>query len=225
MIETKDCWMRDRCAKASCPDFCPKLFRMDYLYNMSLLSDNQRKHIDLRIDADGTDMDAFKRLKYYQDNIEEFVNNGYNLYIHSKITGNGKSAWSIRLMQAYFNAIWYKTDLTCRALFINVPRFLLALKDNISQKNDYVEHVKKYILTADLVVWDEIGIKASTTFEMENLLNCINARTECGKSNIYTSNMDSEELKALLGDRLYSRIVNLSEEVILYGQDKRGLRV
>lgn len=225
MIETKDCWMRDRCAKTSCPDFCPKLFRMDYLYNMSLLSDNQRKHIDLRIDADGTDMDAFKRLKYYQDNIEEFVNNGYNLYIHSKITGNGKSAWSIRLMQAYFNAIWYKTDLTCRALFINVPRFLLALKDNISQKNDYVEHVKKYILTADLVVWDEIGIKASTTFEMENLLNCINARTECGKSNIYTSNMDSDELKALLGDRLYSRIVNLSEEVILYGQDKRGLKV
>lgn len=198
---------------------------MDYLYSMSLLSDNQRKHINLRVDADGTDMDAFKRLKYYQDNIEEFVNNGCNLYIHSKITGNGKSAWSIRLMQAYFNAIWYKTDLTCRALFINVPRFLLALKDNISQKNDYVEHVKKYILTADLVVWDEIGIKASTTFEMENLLNYINARTECGKSNIYTSNMDGEELKALLGDRLYSRIVNLSEEVILYGQDKRGLKV
>lgn len=192
---------------------------------MSLLSDNQRKHINLRVDADGTDMDAFKRLKYYQDNIEEFVNNGCNLYIHSKITGNGKSAWSIRLIQAYFNAIWYKTDLTCRALFINVPRFLLALKDNISQKNDYVEHVKKYILTADLVVWDEIGIKASTTFEMENLLNYINARTECGKSNIYTSNMDGEELKALLGDRLYSRIVNLSEEVILYGQDKRGLKV
>lgn len=198
---------------------------MDYLYSMSLLSDNQRKHINLRVDADGTDMDAFKRLKYYQDNIEEFVNNGCNLYIHSKITGNGKSAWSIRLIQAYFNDIWYKTDLTCRALFINVPRFLLALKDNISQKNDYVEHVKKYILTADLVVWDEIGIKASTTFEMENLLNYINARTECGKSNIYTSNMDGEELKALLGDRLYSRIVNLSEEVILYGQDKRGLKV
>ena len=186
------------------------------------MSTKQRKYTSLFTDADGTDREQFLLLKQIENNIEEFVKEGNNLYLHSATCGNGKTEWSLRLIQAYFNATWHKCDLSCKALFINVPRFLLALKDNISNKSDYIEHIKQHILDVDLVVWDELGIKEATQFEHEHLLNLINTRIDYNKSNIYTSNLNSEELRERLGDRLYSRIVNMSTDITLYGKDKRG---
>ena len=155
--------------------------------------------------------------------ILKFVETGDNVYIHSQITGNGKTAWSLRLMQAYFNSIWINTELKCRGLFIHVPRYLLELKNNISERSDYVEHIKENVLSADLVIWDEIGTKEFTQFEHENILNLINARLDAGKSNIYTSNLDGEELRDAVGDRLYSRIILCSNDVPLVGLDKRAI--
>ena len=110
-------------------------------------------------------------------------------------------------------------------LFINVPRYLISLKESITTPSEYVNHVKKNIFDADIVVFDELGIKAATTFEYENLLNFINTRIDMGKSNIYTSNMNSCELNERLGSRLYSRIQNLSVDIELRGSDKRGSKI
>ena len=100
---------------------------------------------------------------------------------------------------------------------------MIALKNSITQQDDYITHIKENIQTADLVVWDDIAIKTATTYEMENLLSIIDYRLNSGKSNIYTSNLFGKELSESLGDRLYSRIINLSEVVEFVGQDKRGL--
>ena len=231
MILSNDCFLYDKCKKFNNKEcnledkiFCIKLFKLDYLYNESLLTDQQRRYIALRIDADGTDRDEFLRLKDIESNIENFIENGESLYIYSSNCGNGKTAWSIRLIQSYFNNIWYKCDLNCKALFINVPRFLLALKDSISNENPYVEHIRKNVLSADIVVWDEIGTKAVTQFEHEHLLSLINARIDSNKSQIFTSNLEPEELREAVGERLYSRVVNLSNIIQLKGSDKRGLR-
>lgn len=217
------CFLYNNCNHIDCDKFCMKKYKLDYLYDQSLLSEYQKIYKKLIIDKDGTDLEEFTRLKYIETNIETFVNNGYNLFIHSNICGNGKTSWAIRMIQAYFNKIWSKTDLTCKALFINVPRFLLELKSNISQKSDYIEHINNNILEADLVIWDEIGLKNLTSFEHENILSLINSRLDMNKSNIYTSNLNLEELHQALGDRLYSRVVNYSEEIILNGADKRAL--
>ena len=230
MITSSGCYLFDSCHKyknnrCNLQDdaFCIKLFKLNYLYDESLMSAKQREYVPLHIDADGTDREQFLKLKEIETNIERFVTNGDNLYIHSSTCGNGKTCWSLRMIQAYFNAIWHKCDLNCKALFINVPRFLLSLKDNITTHSDYIEHIKKYILDVDLVVWDELGIKNATQFEHEHLLNLINTRIDYNKSNIYTSNLNSDELKVRLGERLHSRIVNLSTDVELFGVDKRGL--
>lgn len=225
MILSNDCWMRAQCnINSTCADnhFCIKLFKMDYLCKEALLSDDQRKYIQLR--AEPVDIPAFTKLKEIQDNIEEFVQSGKNAYIHSNITGNGKTRWCLRLMMAYLDKIWHKSDLTCRALFINVPRFLMALKNNISSADDYAEHIKKNVLDADLVVWDEIGMKTATEFEHDNLLSLINARIDSGKSNLYTSNLSKEYLKDRIGERLYSRVIGTSIDIEFFGYDKRGTK-
>lgn len=228
---SKDCYLRNTCwkfqnADKSCMEndiFCIKLFRMNYLFDASLMSMKQRQHKSLQLDADGADRNEFNKLKSIEDNIEKFVESGTNLYIHSPISGNGKTEWSLRLLQSYINKIWFKSDLRCRVLFINVPRYLISLKDSITTPSEYVDHIKKNIFEADIVVFDEIGIKAATTFEFENLLNFINTRIDLGKSNIYTSNLTAQELSERLGSRLYSRILHMSLDIEFKGSDKRGL--
>lgn len=222
---TSTCWKYQNSDK-SCkdtPKFCPRFFRINYLFDQSLMSQKQRQHKPLVLDDNGTDREEFTRLKSIEENIEKFVSTGSNLYIHSPISGNGKTEWSLRLLQSYVNKIWFKSDLRCRVLFVNVPRYLIALKESITTPNEYVSHVKKNIFDADIVVFDEIGIKAATTFEFENLLNFINTRIDLGKSNIYTSNLTAVELNDRLGSRLYSRILNMSTDIELHGADKRGL--
>lgn len=183
----------------------------------------QRKPLQLRIDANGTDRDAFITLKSIEKNIVSFVSQGQNLYIHSTRCGNGKTAWALRLMQAYFNSIWHKTDFRCRGLFVNVPRYLIALKESITKPSAYVDAIKDNILDADIVIFDELGTKVVTTYEHEYLLSSINARLDASKTCIYTSNLSPTELRGSLGDRLYSRVVHCSTEIELFGRDKRGI--
>ena len=222
MIES--CLFADRCNKIDCDkDFCVKKFKLDYLFDQALLSEKHKKELVLRVDADKRDLEAFKYLKSIQNSVEKFVENGDNLYIHSLISGNGKTSFAIKILKEYFYRIWSKSDLRCRGLYIHVPKYLISLKDNISEKSDYVQHIKKNALDADLVIFDEVGTKSLTSFEFENILTIINARLDYGKANIYTSNLTNEELLDNLGSRLYSRIVNNSNDVVFVGQDKRGL--
>ena len=109
-------------------------------------------------------------------------------------------------MTSYFDKIWYKSNFDCQALFVSVPRYLLALKASISGKNEYADTVNKYILEADLVVWDDIGIKSLTDFEHDYLYSYINDRVFNGKSNIFTTNGTLDTLPDILGPRLYSRV-------------------
>lgn len=221
--ENRDCWLYGECSHVDCGTTCLRRFKLDFLYNEAMVSMKQRKRVPLRLDKDGLDRDNFNYLATIERNILNFVHDGGSLYIYSSTTGNGKTSWALRMIQAYLNKIWYDSDLVCRALFINVPRYLLAIKDNISQKSDYVAHIKANVLDADLVVWDEVGTKGLTQFEHENILNLINARIDLGKANIYTSNLSDAELHQAVGDRLYSRIAILSDGVELVGSDKRAL--
>lgn len=232
MILSDECWVKDRCKKglsksSDCQQsivFCKKLFKLEYLYQNSLLPTNRWKHENLRLDASRVDEEVFNYLISVQDNIEKFIDNGDNLFIYSAITGNGKSSFAIRLLQTYLNSIWYKSDLTCKGLFISVPKYLLAIKDNISQYNEYANKIKNNVFDVDLVIWDDIGTKIATSFEHENMLSIIDHRINEGKSNIFTSNLSPLEIKEFMGDRLYSRIINSSTCLEFKGQDKRNIR-
>ena len=220
------CYMYDFCNHKDCDaDFCQRKYKMDSLYSAALMSESQKQHITLRVDQDGTDLEQFKQLAAIEQDIVNFINEGKNLYLHSAIPGNGKSSWSLRLAEAYFNKIWARTSGKCRVLFISVPRFLLAIKDNISAKSSYVEYIKENVLEADLVIWDDLASKVGSEFELSHLLSLIDNRLVLGKSNIYTSNLNKQQLYTAIGERLASRVANMSIDIELFGSDKRILKV
>lgn len=221
MVKNENCWLKDSCNRIDCnkPN-CIKLIKLDYLFDQACVDLNMRKNVDLFLTTE-QDRKAFSTLANIKENINEFIKNGSNLYIYSLNVGNGKSVWALKLLQAYIYSIWSNSKLECKALWIHVPQFLLALKDNISEKSDYIAHIKKNILDCDLVIFDEFGEKTSTQFETEHLLSYINTRLSLGKSCIYTSNIKPEELSLIVGERLASRVIGLSNVIEFKGKDMR----
>lgn len=220
-----ECYYGYKCNKKDCEKaFCLRKYKLDALYNEALLTDEQKKYIVLKIDADGTDLEAFKRLKNIESNISAFIEDGQSLYIHSSNCGCGKTSWALRMLQSYLNRIWAESELSCRVLFISVPRFLLASKDKITAKNQYFDHIKENYLNADLVVWDDIAASNATDYEMSQLLSMIDARLTSGKSNVFTSNLSPKQMARALGERLASRVCTKSVDIELFGSDKRSLR-
>ena len=222
MIE--NCWVADRCNKRSCAeDFCMRKYKLDCLYEHTLLPESYKKEKPLYLDETEVDKLAYIKLSNIRKDINNFVNSGNNLHIHSAVCGNGKTEWAVRLLKAYLFSIWHSADVeACRGLFIHVPKFLQALKDNISEKSEYVKYVKENIYNADLVVFDEFATGEFTRFEGESILSIVNDRINNKKSNIYTSNISNKELRDLMGERLYSRVVQDSIEVVFNESDKRG---
>lgn len=226
-ITSEECYLKGDCHRyksgKECEKFCTKLYKINALYDNALLTKKQRQETVHNITANNKDEAAYKKLKSYLPNIKKWVSDGKSLYIHSKFCGNGKTAWAIKYVQEYVKSIWAESDPSdCKVLFVSVPKFLIEIKRNIGSYSEYANTVLNSVFTADLVVWDEIGSKAGTEYEIENILNIINDRINNGRSNIYTSNLNAEGLRACIGDRLYSRIVNLSDDIEFKNDDMRS---
>lgn len=224
IFEKEKCWYKKICDKSKCgEEFCIRHYKMDYLTYLATLEGKQKYSIDLYPDKE--DYAAFSRLKEIKNNINNFVNEGKNLLIYSKNTGNGKTEWSKKLLLSYLNSIWSSTDLKCRALFISMPRFIQAMKENISKENEYFQFINENVSSVDLVIWDEINYKDWTQFELDYMLNIISQRLSTGKSNIYTTNYDLDIISKKLGTRLASRVIGSSELIEFVGKDQRNVGV
>jgi DNA replication protein DnaC len=168
------------------------------------------------------DVENFKFLAEIKKDIINFIKNGENLYIFSSNFGNGKTTWAIKIMQNYFNQIWAGNGFTQRGLFIHVPSFLTKFKEVMNKKDEEFEDLKKQLLEVDLVIWDDIAASKLSDYDHTNLLTYIDQRKLNGKSNIYTGNLNEQELIDALGNRLKSRVWNDSTVVELLGRDRRN---
>lgn len=229
-----ECIYKSSCKKKDCDiwqditnNFCMRYFKIDKILDNAMLSPKQRKDIKLVLDSDKSDYGSYATLNKFKEGIMNNIEDNVNLYIYSEITGNGKTSWAIKLLTEYVKRNWINIQINSRpVLFINVPQYLLELKLNIRSQSEYVQIVQDNFLKADLIVWDDIGTKTASDFELEYLLSMIDNRQRLErKIDIYTSNIIPTELQKYVGDRLASRILNTSQLIEFKGQDKRGLSI
>ena len=145
------------------------------------------------------------------------------LYLTNNCIVTHNTSWAIKIMQEYFNQVWYGNRYRCRGLFIFVPTFLNDIKRNMYNRSKEFDEFESRITKADLVIWDDIGASKLSEFDHSQLLSYINQRELDLKSNIYTTNLDYNELLNNLGSRLTSRIWNKSIRVELTGIDRRDV--
>ncbi len=204
-----------------CNSGCIRFMEIDYLLHMSRLPKNRMKALVLKPEVE--DLDSFVRLKSVKDDIINFVDNGCSLYLFSTNTGNGKTAWAIKLLLKYFDEVWCGNGFKPRGVFINVPNFLRMVTENVMNPTPEFIELKRLIAEVDLVVWDDIGATKLSDYDHKNLLSFIDQRVLSEKSNIYTGNLPGDALPEALGQRLASRVYNESSVVELFGQDRRGM--
>lgn len=212
-----NCLYKEVCNN-ECSESCVRYLEMSYLLDNSNIPKHMQRLISLI--PDDCDYESFCQLAEIKSNMSDFVSKGSNLYILSKNTGNGKTTWSIKLMLKYFDEIWAGNGFNPRGVFIHIPTFLLKCKD-FNNKDEQFELLKSYLMTVDLVVWDDIGSNALSNYDLSQLLMYVDQRILSGKSNIFTGNLNERELENSLGSRLASRIYHTSTVIEFYGKDKR----
>lgn len=212
-----DCWYKQVCSDQNC-DGCIKYLEMSFLMESSGIPKAKQQPTPLV--PDECDYEKFVLLGSIKKDIGEFVNLGGNLFICSKTTGNGKTSWALKLLMHYFEKVWDGNGLQVRGLFIHVPTLLLQLKNFT---NPLSEEYKRQILTADLVVWDEIASTNVSKYDYDNLLMFLENRLLNDKANIFTSNSTSlDDVTKAVGSKIASRMWNWSDVIELHGKDRRS---
>jgi DNA replication protein DnaC len=178
------------------------------------------KYMPIRLSPQSNDRRAFERLADIREDIDEFVEQGRNLYICGKTPGNGKTSWAIKMLQTYFH---YKAETNMwnlKGMFVSVPTYLLSAKDfNNPMSSEY----KKNLRNVDLLILDDIAVTGISEYDYLQLFTLIDERMLAEKSIIFTSNVTNvNALVKSVGDRLASRIWNNSEVVEIKGGDMRG---
>ena len=232
-----DCYLKEKCklykagkCKQENSLFCQYKDRSDRLFEAANIPENKRYKQalvnDRTSEPEKDPIIIVQNTVSSEKNVMAFINNGVNFLFWSTTPGNGKTSSALQICRAYIDCIWNTAEVgSCRVLFINIPRYLAELKHVIAGgKSEYAEHIKDNVLTADLVVWDDIAMKMATEFEMDTLFSAIDTRLYTGKANIFTSNTPPAELVRLIGARLASRIIGESYKFEFVGPDKRTTR-
>ena len=167
----------------------------------------------IKLTASEADKQVFREINEIILNIKEFVDSGKNLLICSEHCGNGKTTLSIKLLKAYIKSVQnISFNNNTPALFVNVNNFLnekkLAISDPVMAEK--IRLIEKNILSAKLVVFDDIADKSLSEYDINTMYYWLDYRTSNLKSCIFTTNQLPEQLKKTLNGKVYSRVVNYS---------------
>lgn len=213
-----NCWYVNMCddAGSDC-EMCQLFLEMNWQMQNSGLPVAKQKPIKLKPET--CDIEAFNNLSEIRRDVDEFIDNGNNLYLCSKYTGNGKTSWAIKMLQSYFNLRCEGNYEHLLGMFVSTPQLLLKLKDF---SNPVSAMFKQNLVNVDVVVWDDIAVSGMSTYDYTQLFTYIDGRLLSEKSNIFTSNCSTrEELEKIVGNKLASRIWDTSYVVTLFGKDRR----
>ena len=211
-----DCWYASSCVE-DCAN-CTLYPQMKWQFDNSGLP--KSKYMPIRLSPQSNDRRAFERLADIREDIDEFVEQGRNLYICGKTPGNGKTSWAIKMLQTYFVYVSEGNIFNVKGMFVSVPDLLLKMKDfNNPLSNEYKENLK----SCDLLILDDIAVTGISQYDYLQLFTLIDGRILSGKSIIFTSNVISlKELEHAIGERLASRIWGNSTVIEIKGGDMRG---
>lgn len=211
-----DCWYANNCT-----DDCLKCViypQMKWQFDNSGLP--KSKYMPISLCPQPCDRRAFDKLADIRENIDEFVEQGKNLYVCGKIPGNGKTSWAIKMLQTYFHYVAEGNIFTVKGMFVSVPDLLLRMKDfNNPLSNEYKENLR----SCDLLILDDIAVTGISQYDYLQLFSLVDGRMLAGKSIIFTSNVTNmQQLAETIGERLASRVFGNSLVVEIKGGDMRG---
>jgi DNA replication protein DnaC len=171
-------------------------------------------------------------LHNYVNNLEKALLQNTGLYLYSKTTGTGKT-FSASIIAHEFVKLFAKKGLR-ETISTQSPVFFSRFSDfhniYIQQFRDegasalYYRY-KNNMIKSNVLIIDDIGIRTTLTDALsQELYEIINTRYETKRLLIITSNVPRMELKRTVGDRVYSRLCEMTTECKIKGEDRRENR-
>lgn len=140
--------------------------------------------------------------------------NGKGLLIDGPV-GVGKS----HLAAAAMTALAKKKFV--RGAFHFVPDLLMKLRSAIGNEDEDETDIVYEATRVQLLVLDDLGSERLTDFAAERLLLIIAGRYHKGNPMIVTTNLSKDGVKDHLGERLMSRLADMTQQIQLDGDDYR----
>lgn len=220
----KDCPYRSICKEykedGTCSDMCTRFYEIDTLFYKANIP--KRYLQPYKLYPDRADIAAYEELDIYKQNIFAFVQEGFNLYIHSTVRLNGKTSWGIKILQNYIHSVRTDDGNKTRALYVDVGEYLSQLKASFDNyDNEDIDIFKRDIDSADLVVWDNIDEFRLSEWERATLKTHIKRRLSNNLSNIYIGLNEGKDLDNFIGYDL-RQYITLGYDIKLSCKKGRG---
>lgn len=136
------------------------------------------------------------------------------LYIHGGV-GTGKT----HMAYALFNSM---DKIMVKSMFKNIPELLREIRLDMGRDNKNKSFMENHLMEfRGLLFLDDIGSERMTEWVEETFYLIINRRYEDMLPIVFTSNLSIQELSEKVGDRIASRIVEMSDIIKLSGDDRR----
>ncbi|MCP1355439.1 ATP-binding protein [Aneurinibacillus migulanus] len=153
---------------------------------------------------------AIEKAKEY---VESYEPDESSNLLYSGPCGVGKSHLMVSITKQLM-----KKGFTC--LFISVPLFLTKVRSTYKRDSDLSEFQLLQIMQeVDCLVLDDIGIGGSTDWAASKIFEVIEVRS--GAHTLYTTNLNGQELEEEIGERSISRLMDDTETLQVFGEDKR----
>src|SRR5690554_6259190 len=155
-----------------------------------------------------------KELAYAKQKAIEYINNfdGEGNILFTGTYGTGKSHLSVGITKELM-----KKGYT--AVFISVPKLLTKIKNTYNNDGPTEHELLEVMAKVDLLVIDDIGAEQKTEWSTPKLFEIFDERA--GKATIFTTNLSSAQLKAWVGERNFSRMMENTTPIKMEGKDYR----
>lgn len=150
---------------------------------------------------------------------EVFVNNFDNLKIRNMLLMGSVGVGKTYLSKIIAKEVFKKNK---SVLFISAFSLFNSLGE-VTFKNHEKAKYLDYLTNIDLLVIDDLGAQNINKILLQDLLALINERVENKKSTIITTNLNHIDIKNNFGERLFSRLNDKREFIVvnLLGKDLR----
>lgn len=135
--------------------------------------------------------------------------------------GSGKTHLTISILKELI-----KQYLYCDYNINSSPCFLVSISDLFFEMKkgfdkEETSKIEKRAFSNLLIAFDDLGAEKTTEWTTEQLYILINKRYENEVPTIFTSNYTVQELEEKISKRIVSRIIEMTEGVLLIGEDYR----
>jgi DNA replication protein DnaC len=154
-------------------------------------------------------------VREYVERLDENLREGRGLWLMGDV-GTGKTSLAMLVSKA---ALEHGRSVAIYSL----PRLLARIRrtyDAEAGEQSYLEFFER-LTAVDLLHVDDLGAEKRSDWVLEQLYAIVDERYATNRSMLVTTNMGVTDLEAQIGERTVSRLAEMCETLLMYGDDHR----